>query len=241
MESIYIYLTPYDRNHDDMGFYIYPFAYRTYGDYLDVLQEDHLEPALEKGVEEWEFADSEGINSYCTDAVGINKDNWELLKELFAFADDIGLSPMQIIEVSDHFGSATGASYLEEAYMGKYDSMLDYAYSIIDDQGGPVEEQAENYFNFDAFGNELKVDFLYSYYLEDWEDRFDSEEEAEQAYEDKYDERDSDVAEWFIYDVIGDLQSAVGDNMTNYFDYKKFARDLEYEYTEIEGCIWWSH
>ena len=239
IEDIYIYLEPYDRNYSDKGFYIYPFRYSSYGDYLDVLNEDYLQPALPE-VEEWEAVDSDGINSYMADAIGINEKNWDFLAELGELADTLGLTFDDMLEVSNHFGGSD-ASYLEESYMGFHDSMLDYAYSIIEDQGEVYPDQAENYFDYQQFGRELKIDFIYSYYMEDWEDRFDSEEEAEQAYSDKMDERDQDVADWFIYDVIGDLKEAVGDRMGDYFDYKKFARDLEYEYTEIAGAIWWAH
>ena len=50
-----------------------------------------------------------------------------------------------------------------------------------------------------------------------------------------YDMRDAELGEWYVYDVVGDLASALGDRVSDYFDYKKFARDLMYDMTEYDG------
>jgi antirestriction protein len=48
----------------------------------------------------------------------------------------------------------------------------------------------------------------------------------------------TEIAEWFIYDVLGDLKSARGDSVSDYFDYKSFARDLGYDgYDIFDGYV----
>ena len=74
--------------------------------------------------------------------------------------------------------------------------------------------------------------------MDDWEDRYESETEAQAAYDGITDMRDDKIAEWYIEEFIGDLSDLDNDEKKLYFDYKSFARDLEYEgYEEIDGFI----
>ena len=74
--------------------------------------------------------------------------------------------------------------------------------------------------------------------LDDWEDRYDSLVEAEAVYEEISSMRNEEIAEWYI-DMIGDVADLGKETIKKFFDYKKFARDLEYEgYREVGGYIW---
>ena len=238
LDKIYIFMEPYDYNYRGQGFYIYPFSFNSWDDFQDGLRESYENYPPE--VEEWEFVDSDGINDYGEDGIGMTEANWDMLHEFAEFGDDIGLDIFQILSVSNNFGGAD-KDYLEESYMGGYDSMIDYAYELIDDIG-ISKDLAENYFDWDGFGLALSANGdLWSLIMEDWEYQYDSEAEAEAYYEEISSMRNSEIAEWYVYDVVGDLESALGDSMKDYFNYSKFARDLEYDYTLMFDRIWWNH
>ena len=130
--------------------------------------------------------------------------------------------------------------YMQDAYQGEWDSMLDFAYDLLDSSYGDdiPEKLAEDYFDYDGFGLALHANGdLYALIMDDWEDRYDTEAEAEAVYDEMMDMSNKEVAEWYIYDLVGDLESALGKDLKLYFDYQSFARDLEYDYDYTNGFI----
>lgn len=229
LEKIYIFMEPYDYNYRGQGFYIYPFSFNSWDDFQDGLKESYENYPPE--VEEWEFVDSDGINDYCVDGIGIEEDNFDMLKEMGEYGEEIGLDIFQILEVASDLGGVD-KDYLEEAYRGMFDSVKDYAYELLDDIG-ISEDMAESYFDWEHFGRELKWDFgedmlveEYGYTVSEAQDLMDS--------------RDSDFAEWYI-EMIGSVTELGAETLKSYFDYDKFAKDLSYDVTLIEDRIWWNH
>ena len=77
--------------------------------------------------------------------------------------------------------------------------------------------------------------------MEDWEDRYETEAEAQRYHDEIRDMSYSEIAEWYVYDMVGDLESALGNDVKDYFNYKSFARDLGYDYSLIKDRVWRNH
>ena len=228
LEKIYIFMEPYDFNFRGKGFYIYPFSFRSWDDFQDGMKDSYANYPPE--VEEWEFVDSDGINEYGEDSVGITEDNWDMIKEFGEFGEEIGLNILEILDVASQLGG--DKDYLEEAYMGMHDSIKDYAYELLDDIG-ISDDMAETYFDWEHFGRELKWDFNEDMLVEEYGY---SVSEAQELM----DSRDSDFAEWYV-EMLGSVAELGKETLKSYFDYDKFARDLSYEYSLIEGRVWMQH
>ena len=236
LEKIFVFMEPYDYDYRGQGFYIYPWSYNSWDDFQDGLEEKKADYPPE--VEEWEFVDSDGINNYCTDQIGVTEKNWDEVQELAEFAEEIGLDIYDIEKVRSDLGGVD-VDYLRESHQGKFDSMLDYAYELLDDVG-ITDDLAERYFSFEKFGYDLETSGDLSEMI--MEEVEGDEEEYERRYYDIVDRGSEKVGEYYIYDIVGSLQDAVGkEQMKNYFDYKAFARDLSYDYDEYFGHIWWNH
>ena len=241
LEKIYIFMEPYDYNYRGQGFYIYPFSFNSWDAFQDGLKESYENYPPE--VEEWEFVDSDGINDYCMDGYGMSEDNWDNLQELGEFGEDIGLDLYDILAVASDMGGVS-KEYLEEAYAGEFDSLLEYAYDYIDSVYGNdiPKELAENYFDWDGLGLALVANGdLWALTMEDWEDRYETEAEAQRYHDEIRDMSYSEIAEWYVYDMVGDLESALGNDVKDYFNYKSFARDLGYDYSLIKDRVWRNH
>lgn len=234
-------MEPYDYNYRGQGFYIYPFSFNSWDAFQDGLKESYENYPPE--VEEWEFVDSDGINDYCMDGYGMSEDNWDNLQELGEFGEDIGLDLYDILAVASDMGGVS-KEYLEEAYAGEFDSLLEYAYDFIDSVYGNdiPKELAENYFDWDGLGLALVANGdLWALTMEDWEDRYETEAEAQRYHDEIRDMSYSEIAEWYVYDMVGDLESALGNDVKDYFNYKSFARDLGYDYSLIKDRVWRNH
>lgn len=236
LDKIWIFMEPYDYNYRGQGFYIYPFSFSSWDNFQDGLKESYENYPPE--VEEWEFVDADYIADWCMDGYGISEDNWEAVKEIVEFGSRLGMDVDDSIGIADYLGTKS-ADYLEEAYIGEYDSIQEYAYDLLDDIG-ISEELAERYFDWDALGLALVANGdVNAIVYDDWEDRYDSEAEAEAEYERILDMRYSEIAEWYVYDLVGDLESALGKEIKTYFNYKSFARDLEYDgYVLSKSHLW---
>lgn len=227
LKEWWIFMDPYDYDYRNQGFYIYPFRHNSYSDYLDALED--AKQAIPQ-VEEWENADSDGYFEYTTDGVGISEKNWTNLKELSDLANSLRVEFETIMEADNHFGQS-GASYLEEAYYGEYDTLRDLAIDMVSD-GNLTGQDIDNYFDFEKFGRELKmggdVDFM--------------ADGNEAEYDRLYNMRDQELGEYYIYDYAGGSNpSDVISNAENYMDYDKIARDLDMEFTIIGGHAWLAH
>ena len=97
----------------------------------------------------------------------------------------------------------------------------DYARSLAEDAGGPLETftNAENYFDYDSFGSDLKMDSALTSHLED--DKAQLEDEVEEA------ERDVKDAEKDLSEAKATLKEA-----------KNRPEDKEEAEGEVESAEW---
>lgn len=168
-----------------------------------------------------------------------DESEWDGWSEYFDVVRSLGVDADKFFDSAMSIYTGTMSDFpewIEENYRGEYNKFLDYAYELLDDIG--IDEKlAEDYFDWDGFGLALKANGdLSALIMDDWEDRYDTEEEAQAVYDEFYDMRNEDLAEWYI-DSIGSIQDALGDRMSDFFDYQKFARDLEYDYYYEGGFV----
>ncbi len=242
LNDIYLYMEPYDYDYRGQGFYVHP--YRDFSNYRE-FEKQMIENINMFGptVEEWEVVDTEGkmVWDLATDNYGLKEEAYDAIKEFFSWCADNKVdtdAASSFVDLRGHDVTDDIENFLDDNYRGQFDSMLEYAYELLDDIGID-KDLAENYFDFDKLGYSLKVSGdLDMLIMEDWEDRYDTHAEAQAVYDEMEDMADDRLGEWYVYDLIGDLESAMGDRMGDYFDYKKFARDLEYDYEYIDGTIW---
>jgi len=212
-----------------------PLKYRTW----DLFVDDFQSQVDSLGFVDYEIVDWDFLSQ--NEAYSINQDEtvWRNYEQLFEVSKDYGVPAQVIVQAAADMGGYNDfKDFMENAYQGEEDSVLDYAYVLLDDIGID-EDLAERYFNFDSFGYALQANGdIYAMIMDDWEDRYDTEAEAQAIYDEMMRMSDTQVAEWYIYDVVGDIKSALGDQMSDYFDYKKFAKDLGYDgFEEIGGYI----
>lgn len=211
-----------------------PLEFRSWRDFAD----DFQEKADAVGFVDYDVVDWEYLTQGEAYSINQKEDIWEKYSQLFDVAKDYAVPPAVITAAANDLGGYDDfQEFMENGYRGEYDSIKDYAYNLIDDIG-LSDDLAENYFDYASFGRTLESEgFAYSMTMEDWEDRYDTELEAEAAYDEMSRLRPQELAEYYIYDVVGDLKSALtADVMKQYFDYDKFARDLEYDgYYEVRA------
>lgn len=230
--SVWVRIYGYEGESQDIQFK--PLTYNSFDDW-----QDHWNETLEVlGMADFEYVDWDYVYSE-SEAANLLQDEatWDAWIEYLDMYGNEG-DKLFNAALSNYSGDMSDfPSWMEEAYMGEWDSMLDYAYDLLDDIGID-EKTAENYFDYESFGFALKANGdLSAIIMDDWEDRYDTEAEAQAVYDEMYDMRDDELAEWYIYDLVGDLESALGDKVKDFFDYQKFARDLEYDYDYTNGYI----
>ena len=210
-------------------FQLAPLTYSSWDDFQDALGEekemrgsDDVEPV------DWEgFLDGDMVD------YGLDEGAWDGYKEMFATADQLTVPLSVLLEIKKDFGwdSDEFESKFDDAFMGQF-TLLEYAYHIVDEVG-VSDDQAESYFDFEKFGRDLEIGGdLSMIIIDDWEDRFDSYEQAEKEYDDLVNMGERKVGEWYVYELLGSVSELGEKTIKDYFDYKKFARDLKYEYDE---------
>lgn len=211
-----------------------PLEFRSWRDFAD----DFQQKADAVGFVDYEVVDWEYLSQGEAYSINQNEDIWEKYNVLFDVAKDYGVPPAVILEAADDAGGYDDfQEFMENGYHGEYDSIEDYAYDLIDDIG-LTDDLAKNYFDYSSFGRTLESEgFAYSMTMEDWEDRYDTELEAQAAYDELSRLRPNELAEYYIFDVVGDLESALSsDQIKQYFDWTAFARDLGYDgYYEVRA------
>lgn len=179
------------------------------------------------------FQDWENIPDNMISESHINEDFWNLI----SFIDEYGYQ--FIMDVMNECGISDAdelESYLDRMTVYYVDSIDDAVRQFVDDCSDLENlDFCERYFDYDSFGYVLKVSGAFDYEYEDIED---DDERAE--IEDEIDNMsDREAAEKYI-SMFGNLVDAVGRNeMTDYFDYDAYARDLgndcEFVKSEING------
>jgi antirestriction protein len=215
-----------------------PLDYRSYGDFADDLQEklDSL------GFVDYDIVSWDYLSKNDAWQIFLEEDVWDKWNGLFDVSKEYGVPAETIVEAADQMGYDDFTEFMENAYQGEADNMVDYAVDLLDDVGID-DDLAERYFDYDGFGLALYANGdLNAMIMDDWEDRYDTEAEAQAVYDEFLNKSYTEIAEWFIYDVVGDLKEAVGETMSDYFDYKAFARDLGYDgYDIINGYVFRSY
>lgn len=115
-------------------------------------------------------------------------------------------------------------SEVVEAYFGSVPASMgnewrDFAYEYVDMVGGiSGVSNADYYFDYESFGSDERINM-------------GGEAEEEMGYEDL---SDTELGEQLVEEVGG--IEALGESTINmYFDYDKFGRDLQYDFTSIRG------
>ena len=214
-----------------------PFEYRSFSEWQDELQ-GQLDGL---GFVDFDIVDYDYLSS--GEAWGMFQDEnvWDAWNDFFDLSKEYGIKPDTLLQAVRELGYDIEQTkdVLENSYEGEYDSVLDFAYYIVDEVE-LSDDQYETYFDWDGFGYALDVNGdVWSLTMDDWEDRYESEMEANAVYEEISSMRNSEIAEWYVNDLIGDISELGKDTIKQFFDFKKFARDLEMEgYTEIGGFVW---
>ena len=108
-------------------------------------------------------ADIEGPGKlfYSSNCDGFSMNSWLEFRESL---ENTHLDSEAIFEYLECTGSPDNfdISDIEDSYYGQYDSMLDFAYSYIDDTAmlDGVPENLQCYFDYEKFANDLSYDFF---------------------------------------------------------------------------------
>lgn len=131
----------------------------------------------------------------------------------------------------------------EERFQGKWNSMEDFAMNLIDDIGGVDQVQnKEFYFDREMFVRDLGFEGWNHANINDVEASPEDYPQGEGVYDPDgefagYDTIEDMVDSWLDDGMIGEEQ------LKNYFDYEKFANDLELggDYNEVNGFVFDNH
>ena len=130
-----------------------------------------------------------------------------------------------------------------EKYIGKFSSMSDFGYYLVDNFGMP-SENIDWYFDYDSFGRDLTMDWHQGDpdemddegEPEDPEYYYDSDGHMEMPYD-----SDKEVAEQWV-DDMGGVEQLGKETIDNYFDYEEFGRIVfDNDCSESNGYVFWSH
>lgn len=111
-------------------------------------------------------------------------------------------------------------------YLDKHTLMSDeknLAYAWVESMGSLVDALGEgisNYFDYEAFGRDLRFDL--DMILEGLE-----EEEKEEYYN----MSDEQLADWYIFDILGRVEELGQETLERYFDYEDFGYALWSDYS----------
>jgi len=210
-------------------FQLAPLTYNSWDDFQDAIG---AEKEM-RGSDDCEPVDWEGFLDRDIVDYGLDEGAWDGYKQMFETADLLNVQLSVLLLIKDDFGwdSDEFQTRFDDAFMGQF-TLLEWAYHIVD-QIGLSDDQAENYFDYEKFGRDLEISGdLSMIIIDEWEDRFDSYEQAEKEYDDLVSRGEKKVGEWYVYDYLGDLTELGDKTIADYFDYEKFAKDLSYEYDQ---------
>ena len=139
------------------------------------------------------------------------------IEEMKALINCFGYTLEEAIECIDD------SHYL---YLDKHTLMSDeknLAYAYIESIGGLVDTLGEgisNYFDYEAFGRDLRFDL--DMILEEY-----SEDEKEEYHN----MSDKELADWYVFDVLGRVEELGQETLERYFDHEAFGHDLSFDYS----------
>ena len=195
-----------------------------FGDYSDFVE--HCE-RLHEDEDDPEFMvqDFEGFpNAWYRESGLPTEEEFDRIRDFYLMDDSRKDAYEAYVE---HTGNSDVDDF-EEAYAGDFDSPSDFAANLVDEIGWEgMGDSLETYFDYDAFGRDLMMDFSVG---EEGEVDADGEPQSEGHYYDRdgYDmgeyESDEQVGRDYVENIGG--VSQLGDQAVNYFDYDAFGRDL---------------
>lgn len=194
-------------------------SYDEFVDYCRAIHKDEKDP-------EFMVQDFEGYPRKWYHEGGLpDEDEFDKIREFANLSED----ERDAYEAYVNYTGEDGIESFRDAYIGKFDDPSDLAYHFVDNFGwdGIGEENLEQYFDYDAFGRDLMMD--YSMGDPDYEDAEGEPQKEDHYYDqDGYDmgeyESDEQVAQDWI-DGMGSIKE-LGEQAHNYFDYEAFGRDL---------------
>ncbi|QDP62993.1 MAG: putative antirestriction protein [Prokaryotic dsDNA virus sp.] len=215
----------YDGKSVDLDFE--PLTFRSHQDFVDAFDEawtEYSNKDYDYDIVDWEYIDKNA-------AYGMydNEDVWEAYNNLFNLSKEYRIDSEVMLYLAAVYGVERLEEVMEDAYQGEYRDMVEYAYSLAEEGILGVDTYAL-YFDYESFGHDLKYDFDLEMLVEEYD--YDISEA-----EDLLDGRDEEFAEWYI-DMLGDVTDLGRNTLENYTDFKRLARDLEYEgYEDYGGHI----
>lgn len=172
--------------------------------------------------EEWAVHDYENFpRSMYSEYMG--EEDFQKIIEVIQGAEESNLPFDVILEAMSDLG-VDEISEVVERYNGSVEASMgnewrDFAYEFVDSVGGVSGvSNADYYFDFEAFGRDERINM-------------GGEAEEEMGYEDLTDEQ---LGEQLV-DEIGGVSELSESTIDMYFDYDKFGRELQYDFTSIRG------
>jgi antirestriction protein len=175
--------------------------------------------------EEWAVHDFEGFpRSFYSEYMG--EKDFEKLYQIAEVANDRGLPIDVLMEAVADFGADEDQiERIAEAYYTSIPASMgnesrDFAYEYIDSIGSITDavSNPDFYFDYESFGSDARMDY--------------SDEDLEEYGYDELD--DTELGERLV-DEMGGIEQLGDKTIEMYFDYDKFGRDLEYDFTSVRG------
>jgi antirestriction protein len=207
MAKLELYANPYAGG---KGFY--------FGDYEDFEEQYEESPHEEFEID---FIDGDESEQKLFKAMDVNQGNLEDYFDILDEHDEGEIDAIVIILEDINYGDL---DYAREhapdlAIYGEFDSDEDFAFEFVDSMGGveALGEQAQSYFDFEAFGRDLRISG-------DLDDP-DADEDEEQWWEDLDDQEIGEhvIDNWGGFEILSKAQQEM------YFDWDKYARDLMFD------------
>jgi antirestriction protein len=180
-------------------------------------KDKHGEVHEEWAVHDYENFPSEFYSEYMGEA------DFDKLINLINEAEDSNL-PFDVIAKAMADLGKDEVSEVVEAYFGSVPASMgnewrDFAYQYVEDVGGiSGVSNADIYFDYESFGSDERINM-------------GGESEEEMGYEDL---DDTELGEQLVEEV-GGIEALDKSTIEMYFDYEKFGRDLQHDFTSIRG------
>ena len=171
----------------------------------------------EYAVHDYENFPSEFYSEYMGEA------DFDKLISLINEAEDSDLPFDVIVKAMADLGRDE-LSEVKEAYFGSVSPSMgnewrDFAYEYVENVGGIIGvSNADYYFDYESFGSDERINM-------------GGEAEEQMGYEDL---SDTELGEQLVEEV-GGIEALDKSTIEMYFDYDKFGRDLQYDFTAIRG------
>lgn len=211
--------------------------YNTYEEFVDACRELHSD----ENDPEFMVQDYENFPRKWYHEGGLpSEEEFDKINEFYMMDDDEKAAYEEYVDLD--YGDDDIEAF-HEKYIGKFHSMSDFGYYLIDNYGMP-SENIDWYFDYEAFGRELTMDWH-----QGDPDEMDDEGEPEnpEYYYDSdghmempYDS-DKEVAEQWV-DDMGGIEQLSKETIERYFDYEEFGRIVfDNDCSESNGYVFWSH